>query len=88
MKHEVKYIGTFEVKDGKKVVNIPFAHKPVDYCGCINCKLMRGEMSVDMYKGIILGEYILGKYLHKHINEDVLKLFFTDDELADFIMNS
>ncbi len=83
-----KPIGYIEIKDGDKIVKVPYYHDSKMYCGCMKCKLARKEISVDFYKGFCLGVYI-NKLSNgeKESDDNTVKLFFSDDELIDFIYN-
>ena len=86
-----KPIGTLDVTDVNKTYKIPFYHEP-GYCDCMTCKLARKEISLDIYKGYFLGKYITEMYAadgeNKDIDNSIVSLFFTEDELIDFIWNN
>lgn len=92
---ERKPISYLNVKDNGKNINVPIYHAPGTCgCACMNCKLAKGEISLDFYKGFNLGVYLQQDFniqegLKSEIKTDdsKVKLFFTDEELADFIMN-
>ena len=76
-------IGNLEVNDNGKVINIPIYHAPGTYgCACVNCKLAKGEISLDFYKG-----FHLGVCLQEGKEDDLVKLLFNEDELAEYSMN-
>lgn len=90
---EHKPLGYLEVEDGDKVVRIPYYHEP-GICGCTTCRLARGEISVDFFKGYHLAQYLEKLYAqpedtptNKTVNDEFVKPFFTDDEIIDYIMN-
>lgn len=83
-----KPIGHLEVKDGDKIVEVPYYHDSKMNCGCMTCKLANGEVSMDFYKGYFLGKYISELNNHNDADDKWVNLFFTDDEIADFIMNA
>ena len=93
---ERKPISYLTVKDNGKNINIPIYHKPGIYgCECMNCRLANNEISLDFYKGYFLGCYVQEifdtpeeKEAETEIDDKYAKLFFTDEELANFIMNS
>ena len=91
-----KPIGNLEVKDDDgKIVKIPYYHQPgIAGCNCMTCRLAKEEISLDFYKGYFLGCYVQEMYdtpeekqSESKLDDSKVKLFFTDEELADFIMN-
>lgn len=93
---ERKPISYLTVKDNGKNINIPIYHTPgIHGCECMSCRLAKNEISLDFYKGYFLGCYIQemfdtteGKEAEVEFDDRRVKLFFTDDELASFIMNA
>lgn len=88
---EHKPLGYLEVEDGDKVVRIPYYHDPKMNCGCMTCKLANGEVSVDFYKGYMIGHYVAEisaeEAEKKDLSDECITPFFDDLEIASFIMN-
>lgn len=81
-------IGTLIVETEDETAEIPYYHDPRMGCGCTVCKLANKEISLEFFKGYHLGSYISELCKNKNADDRWVKLFFTDDEIADFIMNS
>lgn len=80
---ERKPISYLTIKDNGKNINIPIYHAPGTCgCACINCKLAKGVISLDFYKG-----FCLGVYLQEGKEDRLVKLLFNEDELAEYSMN-
>ena len=81
-----KSIGTLEIEDGKKTYKIPVYHDC--YCGCVKCKLAKGEVSLDFFKGYAIAMYICALEKSKDADDSDVKALFTEDEITDYIWNN
>lgn len=90
-----KPIGNIEIEDNGEQIKIPFYHNPKINCGCMNCRLANNEISLDFYKGYFLGKYIAEMYAvpeekqaETELYDEIVNLFFSESELADFIVSA
>lgn len=85
------YLDQIEYMYKGKQIKIPYFHTPgFDGCGCITCKLIKGQINLDMYLGYRLGLYISNLESHcvNNVNEEILQQVFDPAEIYEFVMES